>query len=315
MLARGNAADARPLAGALRWRPRPPPEAFAADPATAADRWHARLLPVRPALRLGLAAMWIGSGLVSAFVAPLAHSHAPLAGLGLHGAAAAAVTLAGAALDVALGQALLLLPRRARLVGASQIAATLLFTVLATLARAGGLGRPVRPPAQEPRGAGGDAGADRHGGVPRWTTPNLLLRYAHVVSSTLLFGTGYAEPRFTARIWFHLAGGNSATGATCWRPALLTRMSSRPCRSSVVSIMLAIAAGSDMSALEWLVGTPKSMAMEASASAIWSGPPKPFRTIAAPAPVSARAMPLVDPVTNATRPVRDSGPVAACAGV
>ena len=134
MLARGNTADPRPLAEALRWRPRPLPEALAADPATAADRWHARLLPVRPALRLGLAAVWVGSGLVSTFVAPMAHSHALLAGLGVHGGAATGVTLAGAALDVALGLALLLLPRRTRLVGAAQIATTLLFTLLATLA-------------------------------------------------------------------------------------------------------------------------------------------------------------------------------------
>jgi hypothetical protein len=78
--------------------------------------------------------VWVGSGLVSALVAPLAHSHALLAGLGVHGAAATAVTLAGAALDVALGLALLLLPRRTRPVGAAQIAAMLLFTALATVA-------------------------------------------------------------------------------------------------------------------------------------------------------------------------------------
>jgi uncharacterized protein YbjT (DUF2867 family) len=134
MLARGNTADVRPVAEALGWRPRPLVVALAADPATEADRWHARLLPVRPALRLGLAMVWIGSGLVSAFIAPLAYSHALLAGLGVQGAAATAVTLAGAALDVTLGLALLLLPRRTRLVGAAQIFVMLLFTVLATMA-------------------------------------------------------------------------------------------------------------------------------------------------------------------------------------
>jgi uncharacterized protein YbjT (DUF2867 family) len=135
MLARGNTADPAPAAAALGpRRPRPLAAALAAEPAVAADRWHARLLPVRPALRLGLAAVWVGSGLVSAFVAPLARSHALLAGLGVHGAAATLVTLAGAALDVALGMALLLLPRRTRLVGAAQIAVMLLYTVLATAA-------------------------------------------------------------------------------------------------------------------------------------------------------------------------------------
>lgn len=134
MLARGNTAEVRPVAEALGWQPRPLAAALAADPATEADRWHARVPPVRLALRLGLAMVWIGSGLVSAFVAPLAYSHALLAGLGVHGAAATAVTLAGAALDVALGLALLLLPRRTRLVGVAQIAVMLLFTLLATIA-------------------------------------------------------------------------------------------------------------------------------------------------------------------------------------
>ena len=134
MLAHGNTADVRPAAAALGWQPRLLVAALAADPVTEADRWHAQLLPVRPALRLGLAVVWIGSGLVSALVAPLAHSHALLAGLGLHGAAATLVTLAGAALDLALGLALLLLPRRTRQVAAAQVAAMLLFTVLATVA-------------------------------------------------------------------------------------------------------------------------------------------------------------------------------------
>ena len=145
MLARGNTADPRPAAAALGWRPRPLAAALAADPAVEADRWHARLLPLRPALRLGLAAVWVGSGLVSALVAPLAHSHALLAGLGLRGAAATAVTLAGAALDLALGLALLLLPRRTRLVGAAQIAAMLLFTALATAAAPAAWADPFGP--------------------------------------------------------------------------------------------------------------------------------------------------------------------------
>src|SRR5690348_7377118 len=71
MLTRGNTADVRPAAEALGWQPRSLAIALTAEPATEADRWHARLLPVRPALQLGLAAVWIGSGIVSAFLAPL----------------------------------------------------------------------------------------------------------------------------------------------------------------------------------------------------------------------------------------------------
>ena len=59
-----------------------------------------------------------------------------------------------------------------------------------------------------------------------------------------------AEDRLMARIASHFAGGKSCSGATCWMPALLTRMSSRPNLRRVVSIISAIESGFDMSAAE-----------------------------------------------------------------
>src|SRR6266404_9676540 len=48
-----------------------------------------------------------------------------------------------------------------------------------------------------------------------------------------------ADERLMAIIWSHFSTGNSSIGATCWMPALFTRMSTDP---SVVSAVLTIAA-------------------------------------------------------------------------
>lgn len=134
MLKRGSTGDPRPAAEGIGWQARPLARALAAEPATPADRWHARMLPLRPLLRGALATIWIGSGLVPVLVTPPAINAALLAGLGLHGLAAQAVLLAGALLDVAVGLAVLLLPRRTVLVGIVAIATTIAFTLLATIA-------------------------------------------------------------------------------------------------------------------------------------------------------------------------------------
>ena len=134
MLQRGSTADPRPTTEAIGWRARPLAQALAAEPATPADLWHARMLPLRPVLRGALAVVWIGSGLVPLLVTPPAFNAALLTGLGLHGVAGQAVLVAGSRLDVAVGLALLLLPRRTAAVGVVAIAATVAFTLLATVA-------------------------------------------------------------------------------------------------------------------------------------------------------------------------------------
>ncbi len=132
MLAAGNTADPAPMVAALGWAPRRLADALAAEPATAADLWLARLLPVRPILLGALVAVWVGSGLSSFRVTPR-QADALLAGLRLSGQAALAVTWAGAALDVVLGLALLRAGWRRLALGA-QLAVMAAYTVLATVA-------------------------------------------------------------------------------------------------------------------------------------------------------------------------------------
>lgn len=145
MLARGNTADPASAQAALGWSPRPLAEALAAEPSVAADRTHARMAAVRPVLRLLLATIWIGTAYVSAFVTPRAVSDALTAGLGLRGLASSLALWGGVALDLALGIAVLALPRQTALVCMVQLAVTLLLTVLATAAFPGAWADPFGP--------------------------------------------------------------------------------------------------------------------------------------------------------------------------
>src|SRR6516164_6370964 len=99
-----------------------------------------------------------------------------------------------------------------------------------------------------------------------------------------------ADDRLMAKIASHFSGGKCCNEATCWIPALLTRMSSRPNICSVCSIISRIAAGFDISAGENDTRTLKSEAILACTSAISSGLPKPLRTISEPAAAKALAI-------------------------
>jgi hypothetical protein len=130
MLAQGNTAPVAPLQQALSWTPRDPGAALALEPATEATLWHARLFFLRPALRLGLALLWIATAILSAFVYPLEKSIGMVAGLGLSGSQAGALVFAGAAVDGILGFALLLNHRPAT-IGLLQLAVIAIYTILA----------------------------------------------------------------------------------------------------------------------------------------------------------------------------------------
>ena len=99
------------------------------------------------------------------------------------------------------------------------------------------------------------------------------------------------------------SGGKSSTSATCWMPALLTRMSTAPNSRSQLRTMSSICAGWLMSA-PWYAarpGAPRSSARAPSTS------PKPLSMTLAPRCASILAMPspmpLVEPVTRAVFPV------------
>ena len=136
LLRGGLAGDAKPLAAALGWQVGSIEPALSRRPATRADRLAATLFWLRLPLRTGLAAIWIATGLVSAFAYPLADSEQRVATLHLHGRLADASIHVGAALDCVLGL-LLLLNIRPKAVGLAQIAVMLGYTALATLADPG----------------------------------------------------------------------------------------------------------------------------------------------------------------------------------
>ena len=108
MLERGNTASCAGVSRLLGRAPRPP-EAFVVQGQAKALATRARLDWLLPLLRACIAAVWIGSGVVSLGLYPVAESLALLARVGLE----SRFVLYGAALvDIALGMAIYLLKRR-----------------------------------------------------------------------------------------------------------------------------------------------------------------------------------------------------------
>jgi uncharacterized protein YbjT (DUF2867 family) len=111
MLARGNTADAAPLAKLLGRPPRPVRD-FIGHPAAA--RALAQLDWLLPVLRLGIAAVWIWTAIVSAGLYPAAESYQLLARTGVPPSLASWMLYGASALDLAFGIATLAWPRRTR---------------------------------------------------------------------------------------------------------------------------------------------------------------------------------------------------------
>jgi uncharacterized protein YbjT (DUF2867 family) len=131
MLMHGNTAPVAPLIETTGYRPKSLDATLAAIPCAAAERWRAKLSPLRAPLRISLALLWIATGLVSLGLYPVESSLVLLAEVGL-GGAPAPVALYGAALwDLALGVALLARYRPV-LVGALQLATMIAFTLIIT---------------------------------------------------------------------------------------------------------------------------------------------------------------------------------------
>lgn len=107
MLRRGNCAPVQPLIERFGINPRGFVQVLDGAPSTQADRWHARLYWLRPLLRLSIAFTWIGTAIVSALLYPAADSYALLAQTGIQGIYAPLTLYGAAALDLALGIAVL----------------------------------------------------------------------------------------------------------------------------------------------------------------------------------------------------------------
>ncbi|WP_255326653.1 SDR family oxidoreductase [Pseudoxanthomonas sp. J31] len=131
MLEAGNTGDPDGITAVLGRPPRDP-SVFIAAPEAARLRAGLRLRRAVLALRVSLAAMWLGTAWVSLWGYPREASHALLARVGLHGGVAEAALWSGALLDALLGIAMLLLPRR-RPVYYAQLALMAGYTVLISL--------------------------------------------------------------------------------------------------------------------------------------------------------------------------------------
>jgi uncharacterized protein YbjT (DUF2867 family) len=136
MLARGSHGDNGPFVERFGFAPMSLTAGLARTPLDAADALYARLRHLRVPLRLLVAAVWLASGLVSAFAAPEAPSLALLAEAGITGALARPVLYGVCLLEVVLGAALAF-GYRVRLVGALQLALILVFTAVLTVVSPG----------------------------------------------------------------------------------------------------------------------------------------------------------------------------------
>lgn len=105
--------------------------ALHAIPSYVQDRWHARLYFLNPLLRLSLALLWMGSGIVSLF-SHHATSYQLLGQLGVTGVGAKLTLYSAAFLDILLGL-LTLLNWRIVVVGSMQFIVVVLYTLICSI--------------------------------------------------------------------------------------------------------------------------------------------------------------------------------------
>lgn len=126
----GNAADGDAFAQAVGFRPRSLDHAMRDRAAGVQDRWHARLFFLAPAIRWGLALLWLASALLGLFAAR-AQTLEVLAAIGAPGALAFPLQLGTALLDFGIAALVL---RGARIATMAQLAVVLGYTLALTLA-------------------------------------------------------------------------------------------------------------------------------------------------------------------------------------
>ena len=131
MLVRGNACEVDSLAHLQRdfgFRPRSLEQVLSEHPSQVQDRWHARLYPLVPILRVLIAIVWIVSGIVGLFT-PSASIESLVANSLLGGMHPIALARASAVLDIVLGT-VLLLGWRSRLIVFAMLASLLGYTLV-----------------------------------------------------------------------------------------------------------------------------------------------------------------------------------------
>jgi len=132
MLLRGCTASAEGITKVLGKAPDGFAVALNRRPATQAQQWQARLYFLLPLLRWAIAFVWIYTGLISAFVYPVAESFAMLRAVGLDSWMLPLSLYGAALLDVAMGLSIVL-RYRVWLLGIVQIAIITAYTKIITV--------------------------------------------------------------------------------------------------------------------------------------------------------------------------------------
>lgn len=131
-----NTAPMEPLVKETGMSPRPMEVALAAHPAQVQDRWHARLIFLKPLARFVLAAFWIATGLVLLDSVSFSYAAGVLIQMGLSPAFAGPLAIVSGLLDILLGL-LLLAGWRVRAVLAVMIALTFTYMMALTVSLPG----------------------------------------------------------------------------------------------------------------------------------------------------------------------------------
>jgi uncharacterized protein YbjT (DUF2867 family) len=132
-LEHGNTGDIAAFERATGINPRRWQAALLAEPAQAQDRLQSRIYFIRPLLRLSLALLWIGSGVVG-LLQPAATVQAIGAGFGLAGSTALIIASAASLLDIVIGSAVVF-RWRPSLLAAIQFVVVLAYTIALSAAR------------------------------------------------------------------------------------------------------------------------------------------------------------------------------------
>jgi len=132
MLNNGNTADPDQFINTFGYTPRSLAVSLENTPAQQSDKWHAKLLLLRPLLILSIAFIWIYTGITSAFIYPIESSYMLLARFGITDLLAPIALYGAAALDFTLGITMLM-RYRLKSSGMIQIAVIITYTLLITL--------------------------------------------------------------------------------------------------------------------------------------------------------------------------------------
>ncbi|MES9953114.1 MAG: SDR family oxidoreductase [Candidatus Thiodiazotropha sp. 6PLUC2] len=132
MLQRGNIGECKPYIDECGKQPREMKSVLLESPAEDADKWHAGLYFLKPALRLSIAFVWLFTGYLSAFVFPIESSYALLSQVGIEHRYAPLFLYSAAGIDIALGIATAF-TYRIRLTAVLQIALIVLYTLIISI--------------------------------------------------------------------------------------------------------------------------------------------------------------------------------------